>query len=271
MILAVLSGKGGAGKTTIAASLIKTLSKNNKVLALDLDVETPQLSSRLDVEDSRKLGDVFTVKAYIDENLCRGCGICRNKCRFGAILWQPGKKAKILEEGCEGCMLCKYFCPFGAIKEKKIKIGEIRKASLENLEVVTFEALPEVEETSEVIKAGLNYAKALKNLYDFVIIDAPPGSRAGVAEIAEVADKALVVVEATKPGIKDALRLLSIIPKEKVIIIFNKAFEEMPADAFKDAVGICTVPFMQELFGESKLLAGDELKCVLRLLGQRVE
>ncbi|MDI6885529.1 MAG: 4Fe-4S binding protein [archaeon] len=132
--LAILSGKGGTGKTTIAAAF--TALASNKIIA-DCDVDAPNLYLVLNPEIKAKKEFKGSKTVVIDEDKCTECGLCEDKCRFDAI-----HDYEINPILCEGCGVCVISCPEEAIRleEGKIRYDEsITKAMVEGVPVVEFE------------------------------------------------------------------------------------------------------------------------------------
>ncbi len=110
--LLILSGKGGTGKTTVAAAFIDMLQAN---AFADCDVDAPNLHivANLDAVPERK--DYYgSQKAIIDMDKCVGCGTCFDTCRFGAIT-PCDEKYQVDEYACEGCSVCHFVCPHEAV------------------------------------------------------------------------------------------------------------------------------------------------------------
>lgn len=124
--IVVASGKGGTGKTTVAASLAVFLSKGGeKVVAVDADVDAPNLA--LALGGGKRLSSVkveASEKAEIQESKCVRCGACLEACQFGAISAHRGQPF-IHRLMCEGCGACELVCHYGAITMKKRDTGEI--------------------------------------------------------------------------------------------------------------------------------------------------
>ncbi len=129
MRIAVASGKGGTGKTTL--SIAFALSSSNPLTLLDCDVEEPNCSLFLKtcLTGTEK---VFIAVPEIDESLCRHCGECSRICQFNALA-SLGKKTLVFEELCHSCGACAMICPERAISEKKKEIGIIESGSMPNL------------------------------------------------------------------------------------------------------------------------------------------
>ncbi|MCD6400260.1 4Fe-4S binding protein [candidate division WOR-3 bacterium] len=127
MKIAVSSGKGGVGKSMLASSLAILFSKNHQTVAVDCDVDAPNLAIWLNEDkDWYKIKEISTSeKPVIDYKKCIGCGICVKNCQFGALKLK--RERPVIDKFiCEGCGVCEILCPQKAIKLKPVKNGEIR-------------------------------------------------------------------------------------------------------------------------------------------------
>lgn len=196
MKIAIASGKGGTGKTTVAVNLALSL---DNVQLLDCDVEEPDCHLFLDL-DLEKVEDVNVPLPIIDESRCDLCGKCAEICHFNAIVVTP-KKALVFPELCHGCGLCLLGCPRGAIVEGKRVMGKVERGKGE------IEFYHGVLTTGEAIASVV--IKAVKKRIDdkkTTIIDAPPGNACPVVEAVEGSDFCILVTEPTPFGLHD-LRL----------------------------------------------------------------
>ena len=119
MKIAVISGKGGVGKSSISTSLAKLFSKEFSIVALDCDVDAPNLNLMFDVKDKKLLEVIYRELYKINEN-CVKCGKCLDICQFDAI-----EDFKINPILCEGCGACELICEFDAIEPVKHESGYI--------------------------------------------------------------------------------------------------------------------------------------------------
>ena len=168
MKLAILSGKGGTGKTTIATNL--ALSLDNAQL-LDCDVEEPNAALFLDVNFKEREPVTIPIPVF-DKNKCDFCRKCAEVCQYHAIAVLP-EDILFFPELCHGCGGCEIVCPQDAITEDKREIGVIESGSVNGIQfhhgvLNVGEAL-----ATPVIKA---LKKKIKN-NNPVILDALPGDR----------------------------------------------------------------------------------------------
>ncbi len=202
MIIAIASGKGGTGKTTLAVNLAAVLARSNEirrpVRLLDCDVEEP--NDHLFVRPRFNRNETVQVlKPVWHEELCTGCGKCADICNYNAIAVVKGK-VLFFPELCHACGACSYICPEDAMTEEPASIG-----------------LVEVAEAQEPFSFGhgtLNVGEALAPdvvegvkehiLTDGItIIDSSPGTACPVVEAVKGADVAILVTEPTPFGLND--------------------------------------------------------------------
>lgn len=214
MIIAIASGKGGTGKTTVAVNL--TLSLDN-VQLIDCDVEEPNSNLFLKLK-LEKVEDVSIQIPVIDEEKCTHCGKCSELCQYNALAVLPDK-VMVFKELCHGCGLCQMACPQGAITEKDRTIGIIEKAEGE------IEFLRGVLNIGEAMSTPLiKRLKEKMNREKTVILDVPPGTACPVIEAISGVDYCLLVTEPTPFGLYD-LRLAVELCKElnvKFGVIINR-------------------------------------------------
>jgi len=199
MKIAIASGKGGTGKTTIAVNLAEILAESNeRVLYADCDVEEPNghLFLNPDIRDLRVVG---IPKPEVDMDKCDGCGECGEICRFSAIVVIVDK-VLTFPELCHGCGGCSLVCPQNAITEKKDEIGIIEFGSAGNIDFVAGKLKIGQPSGVRIIKE----IKRLKVNYDgYFILDAPPGTSCPVIETVRDSDYIMLVTEPTPFGFHD--------------------------------------------------------------------
>ena len=203
--LTIISGKGGTGKTTIAAA-IASLVKNSVFADCDVDAADLHIILKPEVEETQEF---YGLKlAARQEELCTECGLCLKHCRFGAI----DKDFNIIPDRCEGCAVCEYVCPTDAISLKERQSGlafisKTRFGPMAHAELFTAE-----EASGKLVAVVRKNARGLaeKNGCDYVIIDGPPGIGCPVISAIGGTDLVLVVTEPTLSGESDLERVLGV-------------------------------------------------------------
>jgi MinD superfamily P-loop ATPase len=197
MRIAVASGKGGTGKTTVAVGLASVLSERHAVTLLDCDVEEPNAHLFLSPTfDQRR--SVSKLLPVVDEERCTHCGVCAEACQFNALAVLPNRVLRY-DALCHGCGRCAYVCPQDAITEASHELGIVETGTAHGfpfghgrLNVGEAMATPVVH----AVKAALPDTEV-------TILDAPPGT--GCAAIATLrgAELAVLVTEPTPFGLHD--------------------------------------------------------------------
>jgi len=225
MKIAVLSGKGGAGKTYVSVNLAMAAMNNSHEIAryLDCDVEEPNGHLFLKPSNIKK-EIVYRKLPVFDENKCDGCRKCVEFCKFNALAYVNGK-VKLFDEICHSCGGCEIVCPQNAIKEVENETGCLEYGQHGELEVVSgFLNLGEASGVS-VISKTLSHA----DNQDVNIIDCPPGSACTVMESVSDCDYALLVVEPTSFGIHNFKMVHELVNVLKIPcgVIINKSTEKV--------------------------------------------
>jgi len=198
MILAVASGKGGTGKTTVAVNLARVFGSD--VRLLDCDVEEP--NDHLFLNGSVREEETVSIPIpQVDESLCDACGECSRFCQYHAIV-SFGTKPLVFPEMCHGCGGCAKVCPKKAIREKNRRIGVIEKMLADNITLVQGRLDVGVAMAPPLIRA----VKARLQNGAPAILDAPPGTSCPVITALRGTDFVVLVTEPTPFGLHD-LRL----------------------------------------------------------------
>lgn len=221
--LLVVSGKGGTGKTTIAAAL--AVFVQDKVIA-DCDVDAADLWLVLHPTSTTENGFEGLSKAVVDRDKCMGCGFCFEVCRYDAVSFED-QVAIISKDLCEGCGVCFRCCPCEAIAMAPNIAGSVMESQTPYGYMVHAQ-LGVGEENSgrlvaEVRKRAREAAERLNSKY--VLIDGPPGIGCPVISSTSGVDMAVVVTEPTVAGRHDLERILDLLSHFKVpaVVCINKS------------------------------------------------
>lgn len=204
--LVIVSGKGGTGKTSLAACLASLFRR--RVVA-DCDVDAANLNLILQGSVAEKKDFIGGKKAVIKSDLCTRCGKCLEVCRFGAI----SEDFVVDRVACEGCGACHMFCPFGAVDFSPRLCGECYTCTTGNGQPLVFaELLPGEENSGKLVTMVRTEAKrqAQARSIPLIIIDGPPGIGCPVIASVTGTNHAVVVTEPTGSGIHDMKRILQL-------------------------------------------------------------
>jgi MinD superfamily P-loop ATPase len=195
MIIAVASGKGGTGKTTVSVNLARVLG--SEVRLLDCDVEEP--NAHLFLKGSMISEKVVTIPIpQVDESLCDGCAECGKFCEYHAIV-TFGTKPLVFPEMCHGCGGCTMVCPQKAIREIDKRIGVVETLQAENITLIQ----GRLDVGSAMAPPLIRAVKACLKNGRPTILDAPPGTSCPVIATIRETDFVLLVTEPTPFGLHD--------------------------------------------------------------------
>lgn len=243
--IAVLSGKGGTGKTLVSVNLASAAGQS---VYIDCDVEEPNghLFFKPDIVSENEINVRIPL---IDEKACSGCRKCVDFCKFNALAFIKGNPF-VFDEICHSCGGCQLFCPEKAILEKEKKIGSVRKGV--SGQVTIYTGIMNTGEASgiPIIKSLLN-----KSIVDSgpVFIDCPPGSACIVMESIKDADYCILVAEPTVFGVHNLNMVYELVRlfRKPFGVVLNKCLEGInPAEEFcsKNQISVLgRIPFDSEL------------------------
>jgi MinD superfamily P-loop ATPase len=195
MQIAIASGKGGTGKTTLSVALAQIW--DGPVQLLDCDVEAPNASIFLSLEKSSEQTVSVPVPA-VDSARCTGCGKCATICQFNALA-VAGKSVLVFEELCHSCGGCARICPEQAITEQPRRIGKIRTGQIGTIRLT--------EGRLDIGRAMVPpLIRAVKKSVDPklpILIDCPPGTSCPMITAVKDSDFVILVTEPTPFGLHD--------------------------------------------------------------------
>jgi len=223
MEIAVISGKGGTGKSSISAAFA---TLNNEVILADCDVDAANLFILFTPSHEEEQIYIGGKKAIIDYSKCTNCGLCTNYCRFDAIAYISGKVV-INETSCDGCVLCARICPFHAISMADNAESRMYSGSFRNGKMVYGRLAPGEENSGKLVSIVREKAKLLSKIHSLntIIIDGPPGIGCPVISTITGVSHVVIVTEPTISGFIDLKRTIEISSKcvSKTWVIINKS------------------------------------------------
>ena len=248
MKIAVLSGKGGTGKTFVSVNLA-TVAK--RAVYLDCDVEEPNGHLFLKPENVVK-ESVYKLLPTIDKEKCNSCRKCVDFCKFNALAFIKDKP-KLFDEVCHSCGGCVMVCPQKAISEDKHEIGHLEIGIHRGVRVAS--GILNIGEASGVgvISSLLKKGNELLQDDEIIIVDCPPGSACSVTESISDADYCLFVVEPTVFGVHNfqmVYELVELMGKPNGVVINKAPDEETIADKLcgeKNINVLARIPYTKEI------------------------
>jgi len=209
--IVILSGKGGTGKTTVTAALVHLASQDSSSIAVDADVDAPNLDILL---RSRPVeGTPFEAgkRAHIDPEHCTRCGVCAEACRFDAVLHHNGEY-QVDSVACEGCGACFFACPSQTIRLESSLAGHWYRSQTRFGELFHARLATGAENSGKMVSLLRQEAlsAAHENDAEWVFIDGAPGIGCPVIAAVTGTDCALVVSEPTVSGLHDLERIVEI-------------------------------------------------------------
>ncbi len=227
--LVVLSGKGGAGKTSLVAAFAQLAANDSRfksVVFADADVDASNLELVLDPRKMESEDFWGGQIAVIDREECINCGDCERVCRFDAIHEVEGSY-QVDPIACDGCAACVYQCPSEAIAIQNQVVGQWYRSQSPYGPMFHADLRPAQENSGKLVTLVKQQARllAMEDGHDLVLIDGPPGIGCPVISAVSGADLALVVAEPSVAGVHDMRRALETIEHFGIqaLVCINKA------------------------------------------------
>jgi MinD superfamily P-loop ATPase len=224
--LVILSGKGGTGKTSVAAALAHLAQGEMSLVLADADVDAANLE--LVLEPLRREEHDFQggLLAVVDPEACVACGRCAEVCRFEAVI--PGADAYRIDPlACEGCASCVYQCPEDAIQVHEQQAGLWFWSDTAFGPLYHAHLFAAQENSGKLVTLVKQHGRlrALDEGRELLLVDGPPGIGCPVIAANAGADLALLVVEPTVSGVHDLERALRTVSHFRVpaLVCINKA------------------------------------------------
>lgn len=216
--IVVISGKGGTGKTTVAAGFADLAEE---CALADCDVDAANLELLMNPSRLESHEFIASSKAVIDPSLCIDCGLCRERCRFHAIADRT-----VDPFACEGCGLCARICPVGAIRMEPVLSGHWFISDTEKGPMVHARLVPGEENSGRLVTLVRQKARNLAEEKGrrLLVTDGPPGIGCPVVASITGAQLAVAVTEPSVSGIHDLERVVEVCRRfdVPVLAIVNK-------------------------------------------------
>jgi MinD superfamily P-loop ATPase len=238
-VVAIASGKGGTGKTTVAVNM--AAASTSPVTLLDCDVEEPNVHLFLKPERTKK--ERFTVSSpTVDLDACTGCEACREFCRFNAVVVISGKPT-FFTDLCHSCGGCAMVCPEKAIHEVPRQVGHVESGVWKHVAVV-HGCLDVGEAMSPPL---IRQVRARGGRKGTVLIDAPPGTSCPVVTAVQGVDFVVLVTEPTPFGLNDLRMAVDMVRAlgSRVGVIVNRA--DMGDKAVFDFCSAENIPLLGQI------------------------
>ena len=257
--IAIISGKGGTGKTSITACIIPFIED---LVIADCDVDAPDLNILLPGRITETIDYVGFKRPFIDYDKCNGCGVCYQSCKFSSI----SEDIVINKSTCEGCKVCEYVCPTDAITMHDYTIGKIFKRDTYYGPMVDARLIPGEESSGKLVAEVRKLARleAHKEEKSIVLIDGSPGIACNVISAITGVSKAIIVTEPSVSGLHDLKRVIKLVKTFSVDakVIINKYDLELDlAKQIKDYCELEEIEVILEVpFDKNMVLSISDLK-----------
>lgn len=235
MKIVIASGKGGVGKSMLASSLAMLFAKGKKIIAVDCDVDAPNLHLWLGEKGKWDKKEKISTneKPVIDRKKCNLCGKCVDICAFNALSINH-QSLVINHFFCEGCGACEIVCPQRAIEMKKVNNAEIKikqaalrfdssnYRTLTTFPLVSAQLYPGETGSGKIVDQIKQKAERFE--YEIMILDSPAGTGCPVIAALNGADFAVLITEPTPSGFSDLKRVLTVVNHFKIPygVVINK-------------------------------------------------
>ncbi len=223
MKIAVVSGKGGSGKSSVTAALV---SLAEQVVAVDCDVDASNLPLLFPHEVICSEDFASGTVLRVDPSVCTGCGKCVQDCSYEALERNPDGSIRIHDLFCEGCGLCERLCPVGAISLEVSAGSKIYTSRFAGGTMIHGEMRPGDDNSGKMVTRIREIADLVmeKSGTALQILDGPPGIGCPVLSTLIGMDRTLLVCEPTVSGMSDMERIFSVAHHRggRMAVVINK-------------------------------------------------
>lgn len=261
MKIAIASGKGGTGKTTLATNLAHYLSEVYPVVLADLDVEEPNSALFLNCQKLHNETSFKAVPAW-EKDICVLCGKCQELCAFNAIK-KLGDYIVVFPELCHSCHACSELCPQEALPMRKLPMGTMSQYRCDSLDFVEGRLAIGQEQAVPLIADTLRFLNSQYDQSYLQILDSPPGTSCPVIKASSQADLVILISEPTPFGLHDlklACETMREIGKSFVVVINRMGIgnDDLQKFCLEHAIPIIAkIPndrYVAELYSAGKLI-----------------
>lgn len=242
MKIAIASGKGGTGKTTLSTNLSSYLAESIKVVLADLDVEEPNSKLFLKGELVFEKPCSKMIPQWYKE-ACTLCGKCEEVCRFNAIM-KLGDEILVFPELCHSCYACAELCPTKSLEMVPKKIGELKHFKGDHFDFI--EGMLDIGEEQAVPLIGQVIDYVDKNFSEdtMKLFDAPPGTSCPVIEATRGSDFVILITESTPFGLNDlklAVETMRVLNRRFGVVINRYGIGDNGVEEYCNAEGISII------------------------------
>lgn len=222
MKIAIASGKGGTGKTTLSTNLASYLAESQKVVLTDLDVEEPNSALFLKADLVHK-EDKYKMIPQWNDSACTLCGNCQKVCNYHAVI-QIMDTIMVFPELCHSCYACSELCPTDSLPMIAKKMGELTHMKTSHFNFIESRLDIGEEQAVPLIKQTLQYVDQHFDSDYIKLYDAPPGTSCPVIEATKDADFVILITEPTPFGLNDVILAIETMKelKKKFGVVVNR-------------------------------------------------